>query len=215
MPTRLIICDLDSTLFDSSKFIKSLPQAVEAVFIAQAVQAEAFEAEIRSKDFYAPAGYDFVAHLAHYGLKLKPTHKQSLITSLRNHFGSFVFPEVSQFIAHIRSQTDIDMAIMTVGVPEAQEFKLELCADDLAEIPYEVTSQNKGSLLGSYWTNGIYYRGVKYESATVIDDSAEQLITLPTRANIEAVQMYRENQRYAKSDDQRINRTISTLADAL
>jgi hypothetical protein len=214
MSHRLFISDADSTLIDTPKFIEILPQAIAAVYGADAVSARDFESQIRSKEFYHPsgAGYDLLAHLAHYQLQLTPEIRSRLLHSLKNLGGSFVYPDVPGFIRQFQQPGSPDLAIITRGVPEAQLLKLDLCTTELGDIPAEITLESKGVLLQHYWSDAITYRQKTYDTACYLDDNAIELLDAPNRPQITLYQIVRPGQRYPKSDDPRIA-SVASLAD--
>lgn len=206
--TRIVLSDGDSTLINTPKLITELPHAAEKVFGTDKIQSQAFEDQIRSKAFYAPsgAGYDLARHLQAYGIKPTADNRAELIGTLLK-TGSYVYPDVADFVSRMQTDPTVDyFGILTVGVLWTQELKLELCADILAGVPYEITEQkNKGVLLSTYWSNGIVYKGMAFDSAAIVDDSEVQLLALPKRPEIELWQISRPKQRYPRSVDSRIN----------
>ncbi len=214
MISRLVLSDVDSTVLDIPAFIEALPIAAIEAFPEISITPEEFRSQL--KPHYNAAGWDIMGHFADLGIDLTDRAKwRKLVeatTAVHKRLtsrNSFLYPEVATAFKRLRATPGTTVALMSRNPDENFQFKLDLCEDELSDIPYRVVQRNKGTVINKDWAESIVFLGVVYDEATVVDDDPSQIEAVNPRPNIRRVQVVRPGQRYPGSTNPAIRKITS------
>lgn len=204
MANTLYIFDVDATLFDREAFVRYLPTGAGQAF---GLNANTFKSEITS--FYqsdgtgALIGYDLYAHFASHAVDLTtPALRERLqqtLLQLRQSSDSqpdYLFPDARNCLSKLKHRAGTVVSALSVNIDSCLQFKANLCGPSIQDMSFASVQVNKGTYLHSLWgTSGpLIYHGQTYDTVVVTDDTADQLATLPLRADITQMQIVRSGQ---------------------
>lgn len=142
MKPKLLLLDLDRTLFDTARFMPALWRALAAHYTLNYEHQMALVPQ-----FYRSMGdyryYDLKLHLQD-GLGLDPDQAIGAVTPVLQK-QDFVFPDAIH-IAEWQSRPNYDVRILTFGPLWVQEFKMRF-APKIAALPIDIVLEPKNKFI--------------------------------------------------------------------
>ncbi len=207
----LIVLDFDRTIFDTHRYYQdflSMVASLHGADIAAAMKA----AEAHSQYF------DLFAYLEEHGTPY-PAATADFTSFHHAKYsgrpdGSYLFPDVPDFIAAAGRRPNAKVAVLTTGTDKSQRFKLSLCPE-LNHLPHEIIPGNKGVHLQQLIDKhqAVPLEGAYYRHIVLIDDRDDVLAHIRPQQGHQLFHIVRPDAKYQSTISRPDIIQISTLAE--
>ncbi len=164
---RIILFDIDRTIFDSNKFVVEFDR-----FLATKNSA----IKLKQASDKIPNNFDFAAFLEQFGLKVDD---QLVSEFMAFNQQDYCLGNIKETISRLKGER---LACLSYGDEDVQALKLKLLDLDLPLIATD--NHDKGQLIASWQRNGVYLVKLRGETVAartlvLIDDKQTNLDNLP------------------------------------